>query len=226
MMKMGLNVMGVILIAVLGIAGFVYTQKDAFAGRQLQKSLTRLTGGQVRLEGLKLRLDGTLSVDKLMLMNPSGFKEPILSEISNVFMQMDLKGYITAKSVGIKRLTASIDQINLERTEQGVLNLRELPGLGDAFLQAASGGSRFKIERLELLLGKIRLDEYVAGQPVQTSEADLAGRREIYSNLNDPALLIQAPVLHVLSALNRGSLGIRRELIQAKLRGTAVPKAA
>ena len=210
-----------ILLLLIGAGIYLYSQRYQIASKNLVKGMESLTGGGVELKELHFAMDGSITLEHMTLQNPAGYQQKTLAELSNIVMSFDLKAYLLGQGVHFKRIAANIDQINLERTEKGGLNLRDLPALSEAALQKKETASKFLIDELELQFGKIQFDEYVAGQEKQNSEVDLAARKETYGRLTDPSVLIQAPALRVLSALNRGSLGIRRELIQAKLMDTS-----
>ena len=221
-MKKLLSILVVLVLVVVSIFAFLYSQRNAMAAKAIRAMLERELGVQVVMGAVELKPEGFVKIHRFAVLNPSGYKGEKLAEVSSVGFQIDLKKYLFEKKTEIKNLRAEVDGVYLERNEQGGVNLRDLPALSEEVLlakvdQSARLQPKWVTHNAELTILKVELAEYVPSQEVQKSEVSLEKKPEVLGNITDPKALVYLTALRAVPALNRGSFGIRRELIQARL---------
>lgn len=217
-MKKIILLLVLILAAGAGVGSFAYSQRQAIVMGKIQKGLQALTGTEAVIEGVQLKnsqgfsRNVSLGIAKLRIKNLPGFNQPELAEISNVEIEVDFLKLLMGRWT-ILTLKVSIDRIHLEIDSKGKLSLAALASLQNEALERA-GTSSFEVQRLEFLFGNVYFYDYRSVQNPQPEEYNFAGRLEVYTSVQHPEVLIQAPVLQLLYQLNKGSLGLPRDKIQ------------
>ena len=218
---------GFILLAILAVGGggiLLYSQKETLLASKITRDFKALAGADLALEGLSINrakdagfftLDARIS--KAKIKNPPGFKIPNLAQISNIHFEVELLPLLSGKWQ-ISRLSALLSKTNFEWNKEGDFNMKSLFPLQDAHIetgpaQPAVAKGRFYIGRLEIALGMLY---YLNGRgaEMEVERINLEKKIEVYDGVTDPNILIQAPVLHFVTRLNKGSLELPRGKLQ------------
>jgi hypothetical protein len=195
-----------------GAAAYGFSQRaDLVAGR-IKTDLKLITGADVDVKGVSVRLHkpfgatAEVFIQRIKLKNTPNYKIPNLAMIKNVRMTLQTLPFLMGKWM-IGDLEAHIKRVAVQINDEGVNNLATIPALNDPAGSAVDG---FGVDSLKLQFGKIYyLDFSNAAAPV-TELKDLKGKTEIFQNIKNPGVLLQAPVLTLINELNRGSLGLPR----------------
>ena len=217
MKKLGLLLI-LILAAGAGALFFAYSQRQAIVSAKIQKGLESLTGMGIEMEGVHLKKPQSLSsrvlleIAKIRIKGPSGFNQQEFAEASNVELEINFFKLLIGHW-RISHLRIPINSINLEINSTAKVNLGALTALQKKTLEGIADHS-FLIRKLEFQLKAVRFYDYRAVQNPQPEEYHFSGPMEIYTSVQGPAVLIQAPVLQLLYQMNKGSLGLPRDEIQ------------
>ena len=218
-MKKGLVILaaaaGVIVLALC----LTYANRASIVQKAIQKQVEHLTGTRVEVsipnvdKGLKI-----VNVSSLKIMNPQGYKNPVLAELEDVHLNCNWLGILAGQGVQCDKVQGKLSAVYLERHQPQGFNLKDLKVFSEEDLNQPSQQKSFHIARYELSFARAEIHEYVTGQAeAQTTEIDLGSRVEVYSQISDPAVLIYAPALRIIPEFKRGNMGIPRSLLQKKI---------
>ena len=208
-----------ILVLLAGAAGgFIYSRKESFAGHKLTQGISSLTGTDVVLAGLHVKMfpegkinSAKVSVEKIKIMNPPGFKIPVMAVLTDFQMELDpwaaLRGAVKAESAsGVLKKAAIL------YSADGKFNLEKIKALHEPSVGQAKD---FYVKRLELKIGQIWYADD-RGKPAQERFA-FNDQLEVYNHAVSPELWVQTPVLRFLEKANKGSMGFARGKIQESI---------
>ncbi len=224
----------IVVLAFGALAGFLYSQREELISRRIRDGIKSLTGTDVALEHVAVRKlkgsgDWVIEIRKMMIKNPENFEIPNMALATNVKIIFDPFAFLTGQWK-IRRLYVHLQKGNFQVNKAGVFNISSMPAM-----KAVSSGapakpvSGFWADRIEIKYWKLYHLDYSANPP-QREVISLKGKLEVFDGINDPALLVQAPVFTYLTELNQGSLGLPKgklqEAIKAHLKSSTVPPPA
>lgn len=210
----------VLLIIPAGIAFFLYSQKEKIISEKLEKGLESLSGLDAELSGIKVSLEkgfpwALVTLEEVRLKNPAEFQPENFAVIRNIQFQVKCPSLLLRQQWEIDSLQANIFEVRVEKNAQGKVNLAELPALKERAEALPSAG--FLAAEVVLTLGVFDFYDYSVSEEPEPQTFDLEGQKEVYRQVRNADILIQAPALKIVNALGRGSLGIRRGKIQENM---------
>ncbi len=198
-----------IIFAVLAIsvAGVVLA-KNQIAKASVVGAARALTGLNLTIGRLDVGImNQRLVVADLRLGNPASFKDPIMVDLHELYVNYDLAAMMQ-KRVHLRELRIDLREFYIIKNTDGTLNLDALKPAEDKDKKpAASKGGQLpvQIDTLHLRLGKIVYKDYSAGGSPSTQEFVL-NLDETYQNVTDPKSIVPLIIGKVLMNTTIGQL--------------------
>ena len=196
-----------LVLLVLLAAGILFRNSLIRAGTEAV--VTRVTGFPLTLDSFDLGLlDGRIEMKGMHLRNPGGFEDPRCIEVPRLVAQVDLES-VRSEVLHLPEIVLDVKEVVVVRNAAGEINLdrlRALGGSGDggkggAKEPADSGpGRRWRIDRLELTMGRVLLLDYTKlkdGKPREETW-DVGVDHEEFRNVDSPEAIVKIIVLKVL----------------------------
>lgn len=203
-MKKLLIVLGVVVavIAVLVIG------RNFFVKAAVEAGVKAVTGLSLEMSKLDIGLfKTTLEIKGLKLYNPEGFKDKLMADLPEIYVDYDLKKIVQGK-VHLPEVRLNLQQFTVVKNGQGVLNLDSL-----AVVQQKKEGAApakpaeskpaampdIQVDLLRLDIGKVVYKDYSAGRSepnVQTYEVNI---HETFKDITDPQALVSLVVAKALA---------------------------
>lgn len=219
--KLGWFIKVILLVAVL-IVGLSLSSKFLLA-----KILETAIGAPVKISKFYLNLfSSEVGIYGLEIKNPKGFKEPTLASVPEIFIHMDLAG-IFKNRVHLREVRLNLDEITVERSAKGLVNLTEIGAVKKSYQakpsenptpppsapsQAPSPASAqktkppaFQIDTVVLSLGRARYVDFSGAEPlIRTFPLEI--NNAVLKNVTDPAQITQQIVFKTLQRVGLDAL--------------------
>ncbi len=224
---------GGLFIIILAAAVFLIVAKDWVLKAAVETFVSRITGFETKLDDLKYDFPSTIQIKGLEIRNPAGFNQKIFADIPEIYVSLQLKELLKAKRIHLPEVRLNIQEVNIEKKADGISNVEMLRsvGKGKAVSQATDAGMApsqkkpalaFLLDRLELTIRNVSFEDRssilgAASVVPKRLSVDLNVQKEVYTNIKDPALLVN---LIVVKVLNSATLGRLLDIDPQKLLGT------
>lgn len=193
-----LLITGIIIVLVLLL--IVMIGKDSIAKAIIQKGIGARTGLELEIENVSVGLLGSCAkIDNLVLLNPLGYEDRVMADIPDLFIDFDL-GAILRGNIHFKKIRLDLKKLFVIKDGGGRLNLDALKGIKAKkeevisrvreIHEAKSEAPSFKIDRLELKVGRIIYMDYTAKAPLRKIELDL-NIEETFKDITDPDQVVK-----------------------------------
>jgi hypothetical protein len=218
-MKKLLIVLGVIAaVLILLVIG-----RNVFIKAAVETGVKAVTGLTLEMSKLDIGLfKTTLEIKGLKLYNPEGFKDKLMADLPEVYVDYSLRKIVQGK-VYLPEVRLNLQQFTVVKNEKGALNLDSLAVVQQKKEGAAPAKQAampdLKIDSLRLDIGKVVYKDYSvgAGEPnVQTYDVNI---HETFKNITDPQALVG---LIVVKALGHTSIAALTGFDLKNLKQTAV----
>lgn len=190
----------------------------------LARVISNAVGTPVAIHKFHLR-PTEVGIFGLAIKNPSGFKEPMLAFVPEIFVRYDLMSFFK-KKVHIREIRLNLDQITIEKNRAGAVNVMQITARKG--MEKRSAGRKpptppekknlvtakkkesmdVQIDQLILNLGRARYADYSMGEPPRVTEYSLEMRNIPIHDLSDPAQIIEQIVFRVLQKMGLKTLGV------------------
>lgn len=227
-MKKILPILLSLALILAAVCGYLYFNKELLLVSKIQKDFGVLTGTRIALEGVRIKMDKEeggmvllAEILKVKVQNPPGFRIPNMALVKDVSLVFELMPLLSGQW-RIHKLSFYLSKAEFEYNGQGKLNVLELlPLQSDVVEKKASQpvqpGGPFTIEKLQMTLGTLYFLDFRNAAKPSREKNNFKKKIEVYNQVDDPAVLIQAPILVMINQLNKGSLGISRGKIQENI---------
>ena len=205
-MKKVIGVIAVILAAVVLVLALA---KDIIIKTSVEKGVKLATGLQLNLKGLKVGVIKTfIDIKGLSLYNPPGYKEKIMFEIPEIYVDYDLPAILKGK-IHLEEVRLDVKELIVIKNEKGDLNLDSLKPVqeqkegekpeeeGKIEKKEKGKAPEMQIDVLALKVGKVVYKDYSEGEPPSIKEFTL-NLDEKYTNITDPQSLINLIIVQTL----------------------------
>jgi len=200
------------IIIVLVLLLIAIIAKDCIAKAIVQKGIRARTGLELVIENVSIGLlRSCAKIDNLVLFNPTGYEDRVMADIPDLFLDFDL-GAILKGDIHFEKVSIEISELFVIRDREGRLNLDALKGMGTKkeekisevreIREAKSKNPSFKIEsfkidRLELKVGRIIYKDYTAEALLRKIELNL-NIDETFKDITDPDQVVKVILASVL----------------------------
>lgn len=225
-MKILKFVLGIIIVVGLALLLF----KDLAVRVAVRKAIRTYTGLDARIGAAQVGLtNGTVRLRDIEIRHPFGFEPQPMLDIPVVYVNYDLSGLLSGR-VHLYEARFHLQDFHVVKNEAGRVNLQDVKPVRE--MDAGRAGKKappepatqavpLAIERLELIVDKVRYTDYTRGGGPVTEEYPL-GLNETYRDVSDPreltALIISRAL--VKTAVG-GMIDIDLQNLQRTFRQTA-----
>lgn len=202
----------VILIAVSLVAAAVFFGRNMLARLIIIKGIKQACGLKVDISNIDIKLP-SIRISGVTVYNPSGFKDRVMFDIPEIYVDFDLPGFFKNK-VYLHKLGLDIRKIDIVLNEQGKLNVNSL-----ALLLPKPSGKRppeVKIDELSVKIEKVIYRGYFPVVGVKSGEFDLQIDETFY-NVTEPSKITRQLLERVLSRIGLSDLDNLKEAGKKKL---------
>lgn len=208
-----------IIIIVLCCIILAVLAKNSIARVAVSTSVRAMTGLKVGMRRMHVGLIRTLiDIKGLKLFNPAGFPEALMADMPEIYVDYDLGAFL-ARKVHLERLRINLREFVVIKNEKGEVNLNSLKSVKAKKTKEkekkpaqAEKKDAFKIDVLELKIGKVIYKDYSRGAPPSVAEFNV-NIDERYENITNPeklanVILVKALVNTTIANLANFDLGL------------------
>jgi uncharacterized protein involved in outer membrane biogenesis len=228
------------VILILIAAFFIYFSFQRFLTGLAGKGMEAALGVPVKVSKLHLRLAPLeVGLYGLRIGNPPGFQEPYLADIPEIFIRVNLLGFLKGKA-HIQKVTLNMKEVAVERTKDNKFNLNELMKISKAQKtqkeepqppsptpegepgKAPKPSKPVKLEIDEVLLniGKVTFADYGSGQRV-VREFGFEIKDMILRDVADPFELVAQIIVIILKKIGFAAMNIQIDSMSQNLQTQA-----
>ena len=192
----------VIIIGVLAVLIVLSFLKDVIVKTSVEKGVGLVTGLRLNIRSMNVSILRTLvGIKNLRLFNPEGFKDEIMLDMPEIYVDYNLPEIIKGK-IHLEEMRLDLREFVVVKNEEGKLNLDSLK-----VVQAQKEGKKpaekeakmpeIQIDSFELKIGKVVYKDYSRGGAPSVKEFSL-NLDEKYENITDPYALVSLIVVKSL----------------------------
>jgi len=173
-----------------------------------------VTGGVKAITGLNLDIKGmdvgvlrsAIGIKGLVLRNPSGFSDPVMVSIPEVYVDYDLGAFLGGK-VHLEEVRLHLEEVAVIKNKEGLVNLDALKTVqaskkgGSSSDAGAHGGEmpELQIDALSLKVGTVIYRDYSKGAPAKVQEFAV-NIDDRFENISNPNALMALIVTRALAS--------------------------
>jgi len=217
-----------LLVVVLAVVGVLAVGKNVAAKAAVQKTVKSMTGLRMDIRKLDVGILSTLlRVEGLKLHNPAGFRDPIMVDLPEIFVDYNL-GAIIGGKVHLEEVRLNLNELVIIKNADGELNVNALKppakeGKDEPSKPAEPGkpagkkaAPKIQIDQLALRIGKVVYKDYSKGaQPsVQEFKLNLNERFENITDINALVPLLLGKALMNTTIANLADLDMGQLMSQ------------
>jgi len=196
-MKVAKTIIIVFLILLAGI----FFLKDLIAKVVISSAVKAVTSYELRIKSINIALfKSQVGINGLLLYNPHGFSDKLMVDMPRIFVHYDFGQFLKGK-IHLKVLEINLKEFIVEENETGKLNLDNLKPL----FAGKGKPVEFKIDLLNLSIGKIIYKDYSSGQPPSVKEFNV-NINESFKNIDNADKLVKLIIVKSLANTNIASL--------------------
>ena len=203
----------VVAIVLIVLVGGLLVGKNVIANLAVTGGVRAMTGLGLKIRHMDVGLMSThLGVEGLRVLNPSGFSDPLMADLPEIYVDYDLGAFLKG-IVHLKEVRLHLKELTVVKNQQGAVNLnavqavkasKEKTQVPRERAPAAARPASLRIDALELNIGSVVYKDYSSGMPqVRTFRVDI---HERFRNVNDPRLLAGLIITRALAKTTVSSL--------------------
>ena len=212
-MKKIIKIVTVVLVLVI----VMFFAKNIMARTIISAGVKAITGLKLGIKSMDVGVLRTLiGVRGLELFNPPGFKDSLMADVPEIYVDYDL-GAFFKKKVHLNELRLNLKELIVVKNNKGELNLNSLKVVKKKKKTAGKDAKKthFQINALELKIGRVIYKDYSTGGAPKVREFNV-DVEERYENITDPRalgklIMFRALVNTTISSLADFDLGPLKE---------------
>ena len=217
-----------LLILLLVVGGFVVAAKDAIAKLAFVSAVEGLTGFDTTVGSLHFDFAKALiHLEGLTLLNPPQYEKRVFAEVPEIYFQMDLPALLRKERVHIQELRLSVQELNIEKTPQGVSNISLLTSVKKSQKKTAAApppsakkkGLPFRLDRLELTMRRVSYNDRSSLVPKKIG-LDVHVQNQVFEGIEDPKSIVNIILMKVMRIAPLENLGVNPAEIQNQLKSS------
>lgn len=169
----------------------------------LENGVKSFTGLSLTIEDVHIGLkEPTVSIENFKLMNPAKFEDPLMIDISRIYLRYDTQGFLKGNS-HFYEVDLFLKEFLVVKNKEGELNLDTLKGLRPAPREKTNKEgekkkkSAFLIDQLNLKIERVIYKDYSQGKgEIKEFNVNID---EKFFNVRDPRTLVRLIVVKALS---------------------------
>jgi len=181
---------GIIIIIILLPLVIIISARNIIVKNAVSKGVKTMTGLDLNLKSINIGIFKSLiGIKGLNLYNPSGFTDRLMVNIPEIYVDYDLGAFLK-KKVHFEEMRLNLKELVVVKNKKGQLNLNALKvtqakGEKKESSKKPKEALKFKIDVLQLKIGKVIFKDYSQGPKPQTKEFNI-NIDERYKNITDP----------------------------------------
>ncbi len=166
-MKRLQKILAIVAIIVVGLL----LGKNLIAKSVLSGGVKLITGLDAKVGSMQVGLLNTaVGIKGLRVLNPPGFSERVMVNVPEVFVDYDLGAFLKGEA-HLQTVRLNLAELNVVKAADGKLNLNSVKALESSKKEEmkkpqAGPAPKFRIDRLELKVGKVVYKDYTATPPL------------------------------------------------------------
>ena len=184
-------------LVILAIVALLVIARNVIVKNAVSAGVKAVTGLQLDIKRMNIGFIKTLiGIEGLKLYNPAGYKDPVMVDIPEVYVDYNLGAFLK-KKVHLKEVRLNLKEFVVVKNEKGELNLDSLKAVQSAKEKKEPSPKKekgaipeFKIDLLRLKIGKVVYKDYSKGDKPKVSEYNINIDEE-FKNITDPQALGQ-----------------------------------
>src|SRR3990172_4550121 len=198
-----------VLLIILAILVVLLLAKNVIGKAVVTKGIKSLTGLRLKLNSMSVGITKSIvDIRGLKILNPPGFEQKVMADIPEIYVDYDLGAFLGGRA-HFEKLRLHVSELVIIRNEQGKVNLDTLKEIhqkkGKAASKPKGGSPEFKIDVLELKIGKVVFRDYWRGMTPKMTEFD-ANIDERFENVTDAASFVNIIIARALAKTTIASL--------------------
>ncbi|MFA5147568.1 MAG: hypothetical protein WC491_00410 [Candidatus Omnitrophota bacterium] len=197
-----------ILIVVAALVIALFLAKDFVAGTIFTSGVRAFTDLPASVKSMKVGVfKSVVDINGFKVYNPkSAFKDRVMLDMPALFIDYDLGSMLTGTK-HIRKMKLELNEFYVVKNAGGELNLDSLKGIQSkaSGSQGAKQDMKFKIDVLELKIGKVIYKDYTKGAEPFVKEFNI-GLDERYENIDNPYAFASLVVFKALANTGIASL--------------------
>jgi len=205
MKKLFVKIGVVILVLVVGL----FLAKDMIVKTAVTTGVKLVTGLKLDIASLKIGLFNTLiDIKQLKLYNPQGFPDKLMLDMPEIYVDYDPFALLK-KTIHLQEVKINLKEFVIVKNSKGEVNLDSLKAVQESKKKVEPAQKAemlpFKIDVLELKVGKVIYKDYSKGGEPKVTESDL-NLNERFENITDPYAVTTIIVFKCLMNTTVGKL--------------------
>jgi len=202
------------IIIVLAVVVVLGAAKNIIAKVSVEKGVEAVTGLPLKMKSFDIGIIKTfVKIDDLRLFNSPGYKDKIMLEMPEIYVDYDLPAIFKGK-IHLKDVRIDLKEFVVVKNASGNLNLDALKPVQQEKGEAKPAeepakkkgkAPEMQIDSLELKIGKVIYKDYSKGGEPTVTEYQI-GIDERYSDITDPNKLVALIVVKALMNTTVGRL--------------------
>ncbi len=148
-----------LLVGLLALAGVLFLAKNGIVRRAVVAGVKSATGLELQIDRMEVGFfRNQVQANGIRILNPAGFQEPVLADISELSVDADVPAFLRGKT-HLRQMTLVVRELSLVKSREGKINLDSLAGVAKAREGAGklTGKSEEKVKQAEFRIDKLRL---------------------------------------------------------------------
>lgn len=197
-----------VLLIIAAVIIVLFLAKDFVAGAIFTSGVRAFTDLPAGVKSMKVGIfKSAVDISGFKVYNPkNAFKDRVMLDMPALYVHYDLGSLLTGAN-HLKKMKLELKELFVIRNEGGELNLDSLKAI-----QAKGGGAKgakkemkFKIDELELKIGKVIYKDYTKGATPYVKEFNIA-LDERYENIDNPYTFASLVMFKALANTDIASL--------------------
>lgn len=192
----------IIVIGILAVLFIISAFKDMIIEISIEKGVEFVTGLKLNIGHLNVGITkGVVHIRDLKIFNPADFKDRVMVDMPEIFVNCDLLAAIGGK-IHIRQMRINLREMTVVKNEDGKLNINSFK-----VVMARKEGKRpgaeekplpeIQIDELRLTVGRAAYKDYSQGPTPQVQEFNV-NIDERYTNITDPYTLVSLIIVKTL----------------------------
>ena len=203
-------VIGLVALVVLSVV------KNSIFQSILTSALSGAAHVPVRVGSVDLSfLSASIRLKNLQVHNPSGFHEPLMIDIPQVFIDFE-PGELFQGRAHFKEVRLELKEMTVIRDKDGHMNVdavkpteqQKSEAREKAKTPAGKTGTppKLLIDKMDLSIGRVIYKDYSAGQEPKIQTFDINIQHRVYNNIDNPAAVVSLIMFEALTRTTLSSL--------------------
>jgi len=184
-----------LLVLILGLMIIIFN-RNILARFIIIQGIKKTCGLGVNIKSLNIGLP-SVSISGLSIYNPSGFKERLMADIPEIYVDFDLPAFLKNK-VHLGKLKIEINEVDVILNEKGKLNVNSLSLLAPK--KGTGKPPEIQIDELSLKISKVVYKGYFPVAGIKSMDFN-PNIDEIFYNVTDPSKLSAQIMQRILSRI-------------------------